>query len=435
MICKRLKALRSQAAGAAMSLISAIGLTTVTANAQSYTVISNLGEVGASPYDGVTIAATGDLYGTTSGGGYYGANCGGYCGIAFEMTRAGSSWLLVPLYEFTGVGNGDGSQPRGKLVFGPDGSLYGTTVYGGAPCLGDYRGCGTVFKLGPPPTSCRRAFCPWTETVLYRFTGGTADGAYPQEQVTFDQAGNIYGITPQGGNYTGNCLYGSQVGCGTVFELTPSSGGWTESLIYAFNGATDGARPSGRLFIDPSGNVYGTTPENGPGNGGTVFELTPTASGWTESTLYSFSTTGSSGYAPSGGVTFAPPGSLYGTTAIGGTGQSGTVFELAPGAGGWTFNLIYSFTGGDDYTGPTTALLRDSAGNLYGTTFSLGEWGTVFELSPANGGWTYTLLHQFTDEDGAIPMGDVALDAAGNLYGTTFQGGQHYAGVVWEITP
>ena len=417
-----------------MCMLTAVGLQP--APAQTYTVIHNFtgGADGAGP-GGLIIDAGGNLYGAASGGGLSSQNCDGTCGVVFKLKSSGQGWVLTPLYQFQG--GSDGTHP-GSVVFGPDGTLYGTTVSGGVSCPSDTQyGCGTVFNLRPQPSACKSALCPWTESVLYRFAGGSNDGAIPLGQPAFDKAGNFYGATYEGGVYTINCGFGRNW-CGTVFELSPSNGGWTESLPYMFTGGNDGANPEAGLTLDAAGNLYGTAVSNGAGEDGTVFALTRSGSDWTENTLFSF--TGSNGGAyPAAGLIFDPAGNLYGTTEFGGNGH-GTVFELSPSGSGWTFNQVYAFAGGFGLDGPLAPVLRDSAGNLYGTTFEVGggaNVGEVFELSPSNGGWTYTVLHYFTDDhgDGGLPSGALALDAHGNLYGTTSTGGTYQLGTVWEITP
>ena len=184
-----------------------------------------------------------------------------------------------------------------------------------------------VYSLSPPATGCKTALCPWTETILYQFTGGS-DGSNPGGNLTFDRAGNLYGTTPYGGAF----------GQGTVFKLTPSNGGWTESVLHSFTGGSDGEQPNGGVILDEAGNLYGTTWEGG-GSGcwgpgcGTVFQLTPSGSGWKENILYSFQYGTDGGY-PIGGLIFDPSGNLYGTTTSGGSGGGGTVFELSPPAKG-----------------------------------------------------------------------------------------------------
>jgi uncharacterized repeat protein (TIGR03803 family) len=259
--------------------------------------------------------------------------------------------------------------------------------------------------------------------VLYRFANGGADGANPGSgDLIFDQAGNIYGTTTFGGK-----------GYGVVYELTPSG---TESVLYAFSGS-DGYYPDAGVIFDNAGNLYGTTEDGGLNMLGTVFELTYSIGfGWAESFLYSFQN-GNDGNQPSAGLIFDPSGNLYGTTSNGGSGGGGTVFELTPSGGGWTYSLLYSFTGGNQ-CGPEGTLVMDGAGNLYGTTQCDGAHnkGSVFKLTPSANGWTYTSLHDFTGgSDGGYPLCNVVFDANGSLYGTTYGGGTQGVGVVWEIMP
>jgi uncharacterized repeat protein (TIGR03803 family) len=223
---------------------------------------------------------------------------------------------------------------------------------------------------------------------------------------------------------------------------------WPEKVLFSFNG-TDGSGPTADLIFDAAGNLYGTA-GGGEYGAGTVFELTPTAGGgWTETVLHNFGN-GTDGAYPSGGLVFDAAGNLYGTTPDGGTyscfggGGCGTVFELTPTAGGgWAEQVLYSFGSGTDGTAPYGALVFDAAGDLYGTTseggtyscFGGGGCGTVFELTPAAGGsWTEQVLHNFNGvTDGYQPVAGLIFDAAGNLYGTTAGGGP--GGTVFELTP
>ena len=330
------------------------------------------------------------------------------------MERLGSFWLTKPLYDFKG-GN-DASLPGVGVVFGPDGLLYGTTYQGGT-----YNN-GTVFSLGPAPGICGAPFCPRTETVLYSF--GYAPGvAGPTGEVTFDQAGNIYG-TAQNGPH----------GAGGVYELTRSGNDWVEQVIYGFTG---GDTFSGVIF-DGAGNLYGTTTLGT----GIVFQLVPSNGSWIENILYYLRGQGD-GSAPHGGLIFDRAGNLYGTTTSSGVGNGGTVFELSPANGSWTFTTIYSFVGTSS-CGPNAALAMDAAGSLYGTTVCDGAYGkgSAFKLTRSDSTWTYTTLHDFCSDgfycsDGFWPNGKLVLDPAGNIYGTSLAGGSGPAGVgvVWEITP
>jgi uncharacterized repeat protein (TIGR03803 family) len=387
--------------------------------AQTFTVLHAFtgGADGGNPAAGLTIDSAGNLYGTTQYGG------SGY-GTAFTLVHQGSGWLLSPLYSFSG--GSDGANPSAGVVFGPQGSLYGTTQYGQAGGCNYGTGCGTVFNLRPQATTCRSTFCSWSESVLYSFTG-VSDGAAPAlGDVIFDSAGNMYGTTLMGGAYS----------AGTVFELTPSGSGWSESILYSFTGGSDGGYPWAGLTLDSAGNLYGTTVLGGANEGGTVFQLTSSGAGWTENVLYSFEEGNDGGY-PYGGLVFDPSGNLYGTTADGGQGGGGTVFKLTPSHPSWTFSLVYSLSGGL-YCGSTGNLIMDSAANLYGTTQCDGAYGqgTVFKLTPSGGSWTYTSLHDFGGGgDGANPVGGVTLDSSGNLYSTASSAGTNGQGLVFEITP
>jgi uncharacterized repeat protein (TIGR03803 family) len=395
--------------------------------AQTFSALHTFsGPDGAVPKDGLTIDNVGRLYGATSTGGLAGFDCPPEgCGVVFRLAPQGSGWIETPLWDFHGPD--DGSVPLGTPVFGPNNLLYGTTSTGGSNSCGG-AGCGTVYSLRPGPTACTSALCYWSESVLYSFTG--TNGANPVGHVVFDDAGNMYGVTSSGN--------------GGVYQLTP---GGVYSQLYAFNGP-DGKTPQSGVIFDRAGNLYGTTQSGGANFCGAVYELSPNGSGWTESVLYSFQCA-ADGHDPIGGLIFDGNGNLYGTTNFGGASNGGTVFELTPSGGGnWTFNLIYSlvYTGTFDWPlyGPTGSLTMDSAGNLYGTAILDGTFasGSVFKLTPSNGGWTYTSLHDFSNGgDGGDPYGSVTLDSNGNLYGTASQGPFGGAcqgngcGTVWEITP
>jgi len=395
----------------ALMLLGALTIIAVpAAQAQTFTVLHTFtgGQDGGNPWAGLTMDGAGNLYGTARYGGSNGD------GAVYQLKRAGSGWVFNSLYSF--AGEPDGALPQNRVTFGPDGALYGPTAAGGtgSGCSG---GCGTVFKLRPSPTACKSALCPWTETVLYRFTGHP-DGAGASGDISFDPAGNIYGTTGNGGFYDQ----------GTVYELMPSGSGWTESVLYSFFSEN----PSGGVILDKAGNLYGTTTSAAP----VVYQLTYVeGSGWTRTVLYNLT----SNSEPFAGLIFDRLGNLYGATAGGGSG-GGTAFELSPSGGDWTYSLLWSFTNfsNDTVCGPWASLVMDAAGNLYGTTACDGGigYGSVFKLTPSGGSWTYTSLHDFSGyNDGAHPTSNVVLDANGNLYGTTRSGGSQGYGVVWEITP
>ena len=228
----------------------------------------------------------------------------------------------------------------------------------------------------------------------------------------------------------------------TILFMT-STGAAQEKVLHVFlDDLVDGTTPQAGLIFDAAGNLYGTTAGGGPSGRGTVFELSPGAGGtWTEKVLWSFGN-GTDGAQPYAGLIFDPAGNLYGTTDLGGAFGYGTVFELSPGAGGtWTEKVLHSFNNdGTDGIEPLAPLIFDAAGNLYGTTYQGGaynSYGTVFELSPAGGGtWTEKVLHSFgSGMDGEISYGGLIFDAAGNLYGTTAYGGTNDLGTVFELTP
>jgi uncharacterized repeat protein (TIGR03803 family) len=401
---------------AVVTIVLAItaGLTQA-AQAQTFTVLHNFtgGEDGAAPKAGVTMDGAGNLYGTTYTGG------GGY-GTVYRLKRSGSNWVFSPLYSFGG--GSDGANPSARVIFGPDGALYGTTEFGGT--------AGTVFKLQPSASACKAALCLWTETVLHNFQAG-ADGANPgYGDLLFDQAHDIYGTTIEGG---------APHNAGTAYELTPAGSGYTESIIYSFGGGSDGVGPHNGLIFDSVGNLYGTTAQGGSSGDGTVFQLAWGGSGWTEGLLYSFSN-GSAGVDPFAGLIFDKAGDLYGAASDGGTSGQGTAFELTLANGSWIYSVLYSFSAppGGFQCGPYSTLVMDQARNLYGTTRCAGAngLGSVFKLTPSDGGWIYTALHDFTGgSDGGYPLSNVIFDTTGNFYGTASTGGSHGDGVVWEITP
>lgn len=403
------------------AIICLLGLTLMSSlQAQTFTVLHTFtGPDGVFPTGSLVMDGAGNLYGTNRGS------------IVYELL-AGRDWVLSPLYRFQA--GSDGWDPQGGVVLDP-GGLYGTTWNGGGQ--GCTLGCGTVFRLRPPGTAPKSALTPWNETVIYRFQG-TPDGQNPAYgALVFDAAGAAYGTTEFGGNQSG-C---SRSSCGTVYKLTPSGGSWTESVLYAFAGDPDGAQPIGGVVFDNVGNLYGTTFQGGTYGYGTVFQLTPSAGGWTKTILHEF-TGGDDGGQPVASLTRDSSGNLYGTTTLGGAG-GGTVFEITPTGGGWTFSPLHAFTGGYG-SGPAAPVTTDAGGNLYGTTFGTGTYngGVVFKLSPSGSGWTYNVLHEFTwGADGAQPSGQILIAPSGSLYGTAYSGGNLSAcprngcGVVWQITP
>ena len=270
------------------------------------------------------------------------------------------------------------------------------------------------------------------QTVMYNFTGG-ADGGFPQSGVIRDAAGNLYGTTTGGGNLTGPVDFGCFEGCGVVYKLDPSG---NETVLYAFTGGADGSAPQAGVILDAAGNLYGTAADGAQtfcGNGcGVVFEID---SSGTFKVLYTF-TGGADGGNPESGVIRDVAGNLYGTTFQGGNGCAigcGVVYKLDPSG---NEHVLYSFTNGADGGLPNTGVIRDSAGNLYGTTTQGGASfeGVVYKLDPAG---NETPRYTFTGgADGGGPWGSgVIRDAAGNLYGATEYGGLGGVGVVYKLDP
>ena len=387
------------------------------------------GQDGTMPYAGLVSDALGNLYGDTSGGGLYG------CGTVFELSPPlGGDWTETVLYNFKNDGQ-DGCFPIYGLVVDASGNFYGTTLSGGT------WGVGTAFELSPQSGGI------WTEAILHSFQIDGQDGMSPYAALIFDTSGNLFGTTGSGGKYGG----------GIVFELSQSSGIWSEAILYNFRtNGSDGFGPGGNIVFDKVGNLYGTT-ANGLGRTdglGTVYRLSPLSGGhWVERILYAFNGVGKGGRLPSGGLIIDSSGNLYGTTLYGGSGNNcragsggcGTVFALKHGKFG-EFTL-YSFKDhGGDGRNPYGGLVFDAAGNLYGTMTSGGTGGcpgggcgTVFELAVKTGNhWSEKVLYSFKHNggDGYFPQCNLLLDLAGNIYGTTLNGGSmgNY-GTVFEVSP
>jgi len=386
----------------------------------------------------------------------------------------GAAQSLNTLYGFGG--GAAGANPSAGVILGTGGALFGTTPYGGA------HGYGSVYQLTPPSGS------GWQPSVIYGFKGAP-DGANPGAALTLGSGGVFYGTT-FGGGVSGN---------GTVFQLTPPSGAgaWTETVLYSFNGGSDGSGPLGTLYLDSTGILYGTTFGGGAGAAGTVFTLTPPAGGvgsWSEAVIYSFTgARGGSGpesgvikvkkafygttccgteggtvyvlrqsngvwarhpvYAfldkangshPFGGLAADANGVLYGTTVEGGASGTGTVFSLTPPAtvgNLYTLTTIHSFTNGVDGGAPYGSTLLGPNGVLF-VTATVGcnsGVGGVLQFTPPAGGagtWTEAILHSFTGgSDGSQPFAGVVADGSNNLYGTTVFGGASQYGTVFELTP
>ena len=399
--------------GVGVILCALLLVTAAVAQGRKLTVLHAFeGVDGGNPlYAGLVRDSEGNLYGTTNSGGDLACSNGSGCGTVFKVAANGEETVL---YSFKG--GADGSAPGARLWRDAAGNLYGTTQAGGIS------NAGTIFRLNKAGK----------ETVLYSFTGGT-DGGQPLGGLIRDSAGNFYGTTLHGG-LDPLQICNSGAGCGVVFKLDLAG---NETVLYSFKGETDGGESIAGLVRDSAGNLYGTTQIGGDpdcvgGVGcGTVFKLGKTG---ILTTLYSF-TYGTDGGQPASDLTLDSAGNLYGTAFGGGdlscTGGNGfgcgVVYKVDT-AGQET--VLYAFTGGRDGRSPYAGVIRDAAGDLWGTTILGGAFnnGVVYRVNPAG---KEIVLHSFTGGvDGAIPYAGVIRDLAGNFYGTTNAGGDLTCGNV-----
>jgi uncharacterized repeat protein (TIGR03803 family) len=388
------------------TLVLALAIVPTPAQAQTFTVLYSFtgGTDGGNPYAGLVRDAAGNLYGTAAIGGS--SQFSG--GTVFKVDTRGNETVL---YSFCSVsGCFDGGFPVATLVLDASGNLYGTTVSGGTGCNGS--GCGTVFKLDTSGT----------ETVLYRFAGGTTDGCYPYGGVVLDASGNLYGTTSQ-------C--GSSKFYGTVFKVDASG---TETVLHNFTGGSDGGSPMyTSLLRDKKGNLYGVN-FGGGSNGGVLYKLSKSG---TFTVLHAFGPGGKDGFFPYGTPAIDKKGNLYGTTFGADIHNNGVVWKVSQ-KGKET--VLHRFRGTDG-THPYAGVVLDAKGNLYGTTQGGSGGmrnGTVYRLNKTG---ALTVLHSFSPStDGALSFGDLIQDAADNLYGTNSEGGGNGCrgggcGTVWKVTP
>ncbi|MBI4915078.1 MAG: hypothetical protein HY825_04465 [Acidobacteria bacterium] len=369
---------------------------TIETDGSGFTLIHSFGggaNDGAKPYAGLVTDGAGTLYGTTADGGPSDS------GTVFTIDPDGSDYAL--LHSF-GRAPEDGKAPYGGLMSDDAGRLYGTT------CRGGTSDQGTVFTVRNDGSGF---------TLLHSFAGYPSDGASPYAGLVADGAGNLYGTTYAGG--AGDL--------GTVFTLRTDGSGY--AVLHSFSGgANDGAGPSRGLLVDATGSLYGTTPAGGAADSGTVFTIRTDGSGF--AVLHSFLGGPTDGATPYSGLVADHAGNLYGTTRDGGASNVGTVFTIK--VDGTSFALLHSFTG-DDGASPVSGLVRDGAGRLFGTTWGGGGSydGTVFALNPD--GSAFTVLHSFARSLGRWPTADLLADSAGDLFGTTSQGGGSDLGTVFTV--
>ena len=383
---------------------------------------------------GLAIDTAGKLYGTFANGGSYGS------GLLYDFAQRAGHWFLTSLYSFLGGSNG--GSPNGVIV-GPGGANFGSAAGGFQTCGNGNSSCGLIYEAVPPADVCPNALCSWNETTIYQFTGNT--DAWDGNVTAFDSAGNLYGFG-----------YGGAYGQGAVFELSPSQAGWTEQILYSFTGR-GGATNS--LLLGHDGNLYGTAGAGGLYGYGVVFQLVPSAGGWTENVLYNF--TGlSDGYGP-GGLIQDSQGNLYGFSTCYTPEQNycgipldfvqrGLIFEMSLAGSGWSFNVIY-----DAYNDEAPdcefmsnlpsnlihGLTLDAAGNLYAA-----EGGSLYFCLPQECQQSYCgqIVRVFDGEvlvtGDADIFGNITSDANGNLYGTTNTCGglgttSRTSGMIWQYSP
>jgi uncharacterized repeat protein (TIGR03803 family) len=395
----------------------AFGLVPAAWGASKLKVLHNFGapEDGNDPSGPPLLDGKGNLYGATSGGpGMYGN------GTVYEVSpRANGTWKEVILHNFTSGSGGAG--PWGSLVRDGSGHLYGTMPLGTA-------NIGGVFSLTPGSHG-------WVYSVLYTESSGPG--------LLLDNLGNLYGEMGDGENKGG-----------AIAELSPGSNGWAYTQLYSFCGqysCLDGVGPPAPPIWDGKGNLYGTTVYGGNtpsycsagGNGcGVIFEMTPNRDGtWTYHVLHRFAAFPTDGQRPFAGLVMDTAGNFYGSTALGGVHNQGTVFKFAFSSDHWKKTVLYNFPHCADGCYPGYAMVFDKAGNLYGAAnggladCDGYDCGVVFKLSPQAGGtWTYSVVHKFTAADGEYPLG-LVIDSKGNLFGTTQSFGKYHFGTAFEIIP
>ena len=367
-----------------------------------------------------------------SDGSLFGSGDGGKNGrgVLFRLTANahGQDRDYARLHTFCGGTCRDGGNPDFSLVRDASGNVYGTAAEGGAD------GGGTIFAASPEgKLIVLHAFCAGScKTGSVPSSGLTYQGAAFGE--AYDGVSPLYGTTGQGGLLNG----------GTVYAFARQDGKAHVRALYSFCSTlpcNEGAAPLGGLTVDAAGNIFGIANLGGAQGEGAVFELSSNGTKYKYRVLYNFCSQQSctDGIRPAAGLTLDSGANLYGTTTRSGEHDEGTIFQLSPNGASYTFQVLYQFVGQGDGGAPEATMAIDPAGNLFGTAVQGGGAGAgvAFELSPGNGGWSETVLHSFCAEpacvDGSIPYSPLTLDGEGHLFGSTAAGGATNAGVVYQI--
>src|ERR1700722_12795800 len=405
---------RGCALGAALLLLPGAAL----ADPGTYSVLYDFdgsfgvgGPNGGPPLAAPTLAANGDLYGPAGGGIGNSVDCTGPCGVIFKLVRsANGQWNESVVLNFSTYF--DLAVPNSPLAFDAHGNLYGS--------LQDW-----VFQAAPHPGG-------WGFNLIYHYAGGDVGG------VVADSAGNLYGaVAPPSSTR------------GAIGKLTPGSGNWRYTDLHNLCGkkglCPNGGDPRAPLTWDAAGNLYGTDYAGGRGCSGSgcgvAFRMLRNAHGkWRYQVLHHFGAFKRDGTLPWGELIADGAGNAYGTTTGGGPNGRGSIFELSPTASGeWKETLLYGFPDLALGASPWGTLAFDAAGNLYGVAnggnvCGIYYCGEVFELGQQDGRWAYSVLHDFTGPDGEYPYG-IVIDKRGHLFGTALGGGAYGYGVAFEFIP
>jgi uncharacterized repeat protein (TIGR03803 family) len=397
-----------------------LGVPSLSLAAPTYQVLHDFTTkaAGVDPIGGVLPAPNGNLYGVMLEGGSDGD------GLAYALVPATGTGKPRQIVVHNFTGGSDGAFPLTGFAMNAAGVLFaGVDASGG--------GQGTLYSL--TPTNKRGT----TFTLASLFTFGGTNGDGPEGAPVIGADGALYGVT----------VFGGSTNFGTIWQLSPPAAGqtaWTQTVLGNFTG-TNGKFPQAGLIQGPGGVFYGTTTEGGAHNAGIVFQIAPptgTEKKWHETILHSFAG-GKDGVNPfDAGVSVDASGALFGTTTLGGSFGQGVAYKLTPPAAGsthWTETILHTFGGGSDGEGPLSKIAIGNDGTLYGTLSEGGtsNLGLVYSLTPAaHGTYTYQTLHAFTGgKDGGNPFGDLSVNTAGTIFGTTDGDSTHGIGTIFSITP